>query len=46
MYTNSYFGGGVAATFDGYQKSGFGREKGLQALAHYTQVKNVYVAID
>jgi acyl-CoA reductase-like NAD-dependent aldehyde dehydrogenase len=46
VYINNYFGGGVAAPFGGYKKSGFGREKGLEALGHYTQVKNVYVAID
>jgi hypothetical protein len=46
IYINNFFGGGVAAPFGGYKKSGFGREKGLEALAHYTQVKNVYVAID
>ena len=46
VYINNFFGGGVAAPFGGYKKSGFGREKGLEALAHYTQVKNVYVAID
>jgi acyl-CoA reductase-like NAD-dependent aldehyde dehydrogenase len=46
VYINNYFGGGVAAPFGGYKKSGFGREKGLEALAHYTQVKNVCVAID
>jgi aldehyde dehydrogenase (NAD+) len=37
---------GVAAPFGGYKKSGFGREKRLEALVHYTQVKNMYVAID
>jgi len=31
----------VAAPFGGYKKSGFGREKGLEALDHYTQVKFV-----
>jgi aldehyde dehydrogenase (NAD+) len=46
IYINNYFGGGVAAPFGGYKKSGFGREKGLEALAHYTQVKNVCVAFD
>jgi aldehyde dehydrogenase (NAD+) len=45
IYIN-YFGGGVAAPFGGYKRSGFGREKGLEALQHYTQVKNVCVAID
>jgi aldehyde dehydrogenase (NAD+) len=37
---------GVAAPFGGDKKSGFGREKALEALVHHTQVKNVYVAID
>jgi acyl-CoA reductase-like NAD-dependent aldehyde dehydrogenase len=46
MYVNNYFGGGVAAPFGGYTKSGFSRGKGLEALTPYTQVKNVYVAID
>jgi aldehyde dehydrogenase (NAD+) len=46
IYINNYFGGGIAAPFGGYKKSGFGREKGLEALEHYTQVKNVCVAID
>jgi acyl-CoA reductase-like NAD-dependent aldehyde dehydrogenase len=39
-------GGGVAAPFGGYKKSGFGRGKSLEALEHYTQVKNVNVAIN
>jgi aldehyde dehydrogenase (NAD+) len=46
VYINNYFGGGVAAPFGGYKKSGFDREKGREALTHYTQMKNVYVAID
>lgn len=46
IYINNYFGGGIAAPFGGYKKSGFGREKGLAALEHYTQVKNVCVALD
>lgn len=46
IYINNYFGDGVAAPFGGYKKSGFGREKGLEALEHYTQVKNVCVALD
>jgi len=36
-------GGGVELPFGGYKKSGYGREKGLEALASYTQVKNVCV---
>lgn len=46
IYINNYFGGGVAAPFGGYKKSGFGREKGLEALDHYTQVKNVCISLN
>ena len=35
--------GGVEMPFGGYRKSGFGREKGLEALNSYTQVKNVCI---
>ena len=38
-------GGGVEMPFGGYGKSGFGREKGLEALRSYTQVKNVCVYV-
>lgn len=44
VYVNSYgAGGGVEMPFGGYGKSGFGREKGLDALQHYTQIKNICV---
>ncbi|MBI2941999.1 MAG: aldehyde dehydrogenase family protein [Chloroflexi bacterium] len=44
VFVNTYgAGGGVELPFGGYKKSGFGREKGLEALAAYTQVKNVCV---
>jgi acyl-CoA reductase-like NAD-dependent aldehyde dehydrogenase len=33
----------VELPFGGYKKSGYGREKGLESLASYTQVKNVCV---
>jgi acyl-CoA reductase-like NAD-dependent aldehyde dehydrogenase len=46
IYINNYFGGGVGAPFGGYKKSGFGREKGMEALHSYTQVKNVCVTLD
>jgi betaine-aldehyde dehydrogenase len=29
--------------FGGYKQSGLGRENGLQAIEHFTQVKTVYV---
>ena len=44
VYVNTYgAGGGVELPFGGYKKSGDGREKGLEALASYTQVKNVCI---
>ena len=44
VFINHYgAGGGIAIPFGGYKKSGFGREKGLEALRNYTQVKNVAV---
>jgi len=44
VYINTYgAGGGVELPFGGYKKSGYGREKGLDSLASYTQIKNVCV---
>lgn len=42
VFINTYgAGGGVAMPFGGYKQSGFGREKGLEALRNYTRLKNV-----
>lgn len=42
VYVNGYgAGGGVELPFGGYKASGFGREKGLEAMLHYTQTKTV-----
>jgi aldehyde dehydrogenase (NAD+) len=42
VFINHYgAGGGIAQPFGGYKKSGFGREKGLEALRNYTQLKNI-----
>ncbi|WP_243291796.1 aldehyde dehydrogenase family protein [Bacillus sp. FJAT-47783] len=42
VFINHYgAGGGITQPFGGYKKSGFGREKGLEAIQNYTQVKNV-----
>lgn len=38
--------GGVETPFGGYKQSGMGREKGLEALAHYTQTRTVIARID
>jgi acyl-CoA reductase-like NAD-dependent aldehyde dehydrogenase len=44
VFINTYgAGGGVELPFGGYKKSGYGREKGLDSLASYTQIKNVCV---
>jgi len=44
VYINTYgAGGGVELPFGGYKKSGYGREKGLESLASYLQIKNVCV---
>ena len=41
VYVNDFFSGSVASPFGGYKRSGFGRERGVEALHHYTQVKSV-----
>lgn len=46
VFVNTYgAGGGVELPFGGYKGSGFGREKGLEALREYTQVKNVCLRV-
>lgn len=37
--------GGAELPFGGVGKSGYGREKGMEALKHYTQLKNVTLKI-
>ncbi|MFI0445393.1 aldehyde dehydrogenase family protein [Actinomadura sp. 6N118] len=44
VYVNATgVGTGVELPFGGYKHSGWGREKGLETLASYTQVKNVCI---
>lgn len=45
VFVNEYYGGGVETPFGGFKKSGLGREKGVEALGHYTQVKCVTVKL-
>lgn len=45
VYINSYHAGGVETPFGGYKNSGYGREKGAEALHHYTQLKTVIVKV-
>jgi aldehyde dehydrogenase (NAD+) len=35
--------GSIGLPFGGYKRSGFGREQGVEALANYTQIKNVMI---
>ncbi|WP_156289613.1 aldehyde dehydrogenase family protein [Oceanobacillus salinisoli] len=47
VFINNYgAAGGVEMPFGGQGKSGFGREKGLESLKHYTQVKNIAIKIN
>jgi aldehyde dehydrogenase (NAD+) len=43
VWVNTYNVYDTAAPFGGYKQSGFGREMGVHALEHYTQVKSVWV---
>jgi aldehyde dehydrogenase (NAD+) len=43
VQVNRYTGAGVEVPFGGYKNSGLGREKGVDAMQHYTQVKSVIV---
>ena len=46
VYVNTYgAGGGVELPFGGFKKSGYGREKGFEALDAYTQTKTVIVKL-
>ena len=46
VFVNTYgAGGGVELPFGGVKKSGHGREKGVEAIIGYTQVKSVVVRL-
>ncbi len=45
IQVNRYPAGGVDTPFGGYKRSGLGREKGIEALRGYTQLKTVIMAI-
>lgn len=44
VFVNTW-GTGIETPFGGYKQSGIGREKGIEALHHYTQLKSVTVAL-
>ena len=46
VWINTYNVYDTAAPFGGYKQSGFGRELGVHALEHYTQVKSVWVDLN
>ena len=45
IFVNDWFAGGVETPFGGYGKSGYGREKGREALLNYVQTKNVAIRV-
>ncbi len=44
VFVNTW-GTGIETPFGGYKQSGIGREKGIEALHHYTQLKTVTIAL-
>ena len=47
IYVNTYgAGGGVELPFGGFRKSGYGREKGIEALDAYTATKTIVVQLE
>ncbi|MDV7145045.1 aldehyde dehydrogenase family protein [Tropicimonas sp. TH_r6] len=45
VFVNEWYAGGVETPFGGYGKSGYGREKGREALLNYVQTKNVAIRL-
>ncbi|MFE5706850.1 aldehyde dehydrogenase family protein, partial [Rhodococcus koreensis] len=45
VYVNTWVAGAIETPFGGYKDSGYGREKGIEALHHNTQVKCVTIAL-
>jgi aldehyde dehydrogenase (NAD+) len=45
VYINSWSTQSVQMPFGGHKASGYGREKGIEALNHYSQVKSISVRI-
>ncbi|SHG86316.1 aldehyde dehydrogenase (NAD+) [Cognatiyoonia sediminum] len=43
IFVNEWYAGGVETPFGGFGKSGYGREKGREALWNYVQTKNVAI---
>jgi aldehyde dehydrogenase (NAD+)/betaine-aldehyde dehydrogenase len=45
IFVNEWFAGGVETPFGGTKRSGYGREKGQEALLNYVQTKNVAIKL-
>ena len=45
VYVNSYFSAGISVPGGGYKNSGIGRDKGVEALHHFTQLKSIVVKL-
>lgn len=45
VFVNEWFAGGISTPFGGVGKSGFGREKGLEALYNYVRTKNTAIRL-
>lgn len=45
VFANEWFAGGISTPFGGVGKSGFGREKGLEALYNYVRTKNIAISL-
>lgn len=45
IYVNQWWAGGIETPFGGMKRSGYGREKGQEALLGYVQTKNVGIRL-
>ncbi len=45
VFVNEWYAGGIETPFGGFGKSGYGREKGREALWNYVQTKNIAVKL-
>ncbi|MFO1465511.1 MAG: aldehyde dehydrogenase family protein [Steroidobacteraceae bacterium] len=43
IYVNEYMAGGVETPLGGFKASGYGREKGIEALRHYSHTKCITI---
>lgn len=45
VFVNEWFAGGVETPFGGIARSGYGREKGLEALDNYLRTRNIAIRL-